>query len=442
MRKLAAACLLTVSAIVFIGLVGRGDTKSSTYISAPIERGTISTVVKATGVVNAVAMVDVGSQLSGQVSEVLVNFNDPVQAGQVIARIDPESYVAAVTEAKAVLKVVQAAAQQQSAALRRARVATENARTAHKVGESQLAAMQAQQDEVARDFERNAALSKTAAISNRDFTQSRALRNAGIANLQAAEDQLKMKLEAIEIADAELAMAEANLASSEAVVEQKRASLEQAQVNLGRTQIRAPIDGIVIKRAINPGQTVAVSLESKTLFKIANDLGEMEVDARIDEADVGLVKAGEAVTFTVDAYPEKVFSGRVLQVRKSPEVNQNVVTYMAVVSAHNPEQLLFPGMTARLRIVVEETEPTLKIATSALHFWPQSQPSEDPAVAAGKSATVWVVHTGADVAPVPVTIGASDETGTQLLSGSLAVGDRVVVGQSPAAERSRLFHLW
>src|SRR5262249_13643380 len=239
-------------------------------------------------------------------------------------------------------------------ALQKAKVTAENARTARKVAEANLAAVQAKQEEAERDVQRNLALSRTSAISDREFTQSRTARDAGAAAVASLRGQLKMKDEAIAIADAESSMAEANLASAQAVVEQNQAALDQAEVDLQRTQIRSPIDGVVIKRVVNSGQTVAVSLESKTLFKIANDLSEMQVDGKIDEADIGQLKEGQSATFTVDAYPYKVFSGRVLQIRKSPELSQSVVTYTAVISAPNPDHLLFPGMTARLNIVVEQ----------------------------------------------------------------------------------------
>src|SRR5262249_24726999 len=208
--------------------------------------------------------------------------------------------------------------------------------------------------------------------------------------------------------------AEANYANAQAVVEQKQAALDQAQVDLQRTEIRSPIGGIVIKRVVNPGQTIAVNFESKTLFKIANDLGEMEVYGKIDEADVGQVKTGQAVNFTVDAYPNKVFSGRVLQVRKSPEISQSVVTYTAVVSAPNPDQLLFPGMTARLQIAVGEIESALKIPNEAFSFAPSADlPDRIQGKALGAQSKIWIINANGNPVPVSVTLGKSDETGTQ-----------------------------
>jgi HlyD family secretion protein len=429
--------LLILSGVIAGGLVGRNT--EHVYITLPVKRGTVSTVVKATGVVNAMLMVEVGSQLSGKISEVLVNFNDLVKADQVIARVDPEAYIAAVKKARAELKIAKAAAELQRAALQRAKVIAENARTARKTAEANIAAAQASQDEAERDFQRKTALSRNAAISDREFTQSRTARDVGAAGLASLRAQLKMKDEAIAIADAELSMSEANVASAEAVVEQNQAALEQAEVDLQRTHIRSPIDGVVISRVINSGQTVAVSLVSKALFKIANDLSEMQVEGKIDEADIGQLKEGQSATFTVDAYPDKIFFGRVVQVRKSPELTQSVVTYTTVISAPNPDYLLFPGMTARLNIAVEEIR-ALKVPNAALRFRPKGQTSDERQSAGFRlgSKTVWVERNPGEALPVTLTIGKSDDSGTQVLSGALTEGDLVIIGTPDRGERSIL----
>ena len=292
------------------------------FITAPVERGTMATYVKATGTVEPVITVDVSSQLSGRIAEVLVNDNDAVKQGQVIARLDPDAYDARVSEARAALKVAKANALLQKASLERAEAAVRNAETARKVEEAQLQVGQAKQEELERDYQRFLNLSRTGGVAERDMTQARALRDAGAATLRVIEQQINLKADAVEIAKAEIAMAKANLANAEAVVEQKQAALEQAEVDRERTQIRAPIDGVVLKRDVNPGQTVAVTLEAKTLFRIAHDLREMEARGRIDEADVGKLAIGQAVTFTVDAYPERQFKGKVLQIRKAPETTE------------------------------------------------------------------------------------------------------------------------
>jgi HlyD family secretion protein len=237
-----------------------------------------------------------------------------------------------------------------------------------------------------------------------------------------------MKQDAIAIAQAELHMAQANVQNADAVVQQKQAALDQAEVDLGRTVLRAPIDGLILKRDVNPGQTVAVSFEAKTLFKIANDLREMEVDGRVDEADIGHVKLGQAVTFSVDAYPDREFTGQVTQIRRSPEVVQNVVTYTTVVSAENPELRLLPGMTATLRIQLGDTGPILKVPSQALRFRPGPAAAMQPQGAPDGQKTVWVLDPAGKPEPVSITTGVSDAGGTEVRSGPLSEGQQVLVG--------------
>src|SRR6185295_1633217 len=403
MRRFFIGAVLVGAVVAGLGYFFLRDGSDQRFITAPVERGTISTFVKATGSVDAVITVEVSSQLSGRVSEVLVNYNDEVKAGQPIARLDPEIFAARVSEAKAILKVAIATAEQQKSALRRTQAALESARTSRKISEAQLAAAQARQQEIERDVQRNTTLARTASISDRELTQSRAQRDAGAANLRALEEDVTLKAQAIEIADAEVSMAQANVQNAEAVVEQRQAALEQAELDLARTIIRAPIDGVIIKRDVNPGQTVADTLEAKTLFKIAQDLREMEVRGRIDEADVGRLRVGQKVRFTVDAYPDRAFTGRVLQIRKSPEVVQNVVTYTAIVSAPNPDLLLLPGMTAQLRIVVSDTGEVLKIPNQALRFRPAGERAEAGSSTSGSR--VWVVKDNGTADPIDVRLG-------------------------------------
>jgi HlyD family secretion protein len=439
MRGLYIAGILVGVTVLALGYMFFQEGSAPRLITAPVERGTISTVVKATGSVDAVITVDVSSQLSGRISEVLVNYNDDVKAGQPIARLDPEIFAARVSEAKAVLKVAIATAEQQKSAFRRTKAALESARTSRKISEAQLAAAQARQQETERDVQRNTTLARTASISDRELTQSRAQRDAGAANLRALEEDITLKVQAIEIADAEVAMAQANVQNAEAVVEQRQAALEQAELDLARTIIRAPIDGVIIKRDVNPGQTVAVTLEAKTLFKIAQDLRQMEVRGRIDEADVGRLQVGQTTRFTVDAYPDRVFSGQVLQIRKSPEVVQNVVTYTAIVSAPNPDLALLPGMTAVLRIVISDTGETLKIPNQALRFSP---PGERPeAGSSSGNSRVWAIKDNGTADPVDVRLGASDENSSQLLGGALQEGQQLAVGVATPHSRVSAFGL-
>ena len=402
------------------------QSSAPTFITAPVERGNIATLVKASGTVEAGVSVDVSSQLSGRIAEVFVNFNDTVRAGQPIAQIDPEIFAARVNEARAALNVGTATAHVQKAAVERAKVAVLNAE---------------------RELQRQLELARTGSGIGRELDQTRAQRDAGAADLRASFEQIQLKEEAIAIAEAEQHMAEANLENAQAVVEQRQAALDQARLDLDRTVLRAPIDGIIIKRDVNPGQTVAVSLEAKTLFKIANDLREMEVHGKIDEADVGQLKVGRTAQFTVDAYPDQTFSGQVLQVRKSPEVVQNVVTYTAIISAPNPDLLLLPGMTAQLRIVVRDTGEVLKVPNQALRFRPNgSDPPSDrknanQAAPSEASATVWLVGEDGRPNPTAVRLGASDDNSTALLEGRLSEGQQLIVGVANSQKQRGYFGL-
>ena len=379
------------------------QSSAPTFITAPVERGNIATLVKASGTVEAGVSVDVSSQLSGRIAEVFVNFNDTVRAGQPIAQIDPEIFAARVNEARAALNVGTATAHVQKAAVERAKVAVLNAE---------------------RELQRQLELARTGSGIGRDLDQTRAQRA---------------------IAEAEQHMAEANLENAQAVVEQRQAALDQAQLDLDRTVLRAPIDGIIIKRDVNPGQTVAVTFEAKTLFKIANDLREMEVHGMIDEADVGQLKVGQTTQFTVDAYPDRTFSGQVLQIRKSPEVVQNVVTYTTIISAPNPDLLLLPGMTAQLRIVVSDTGEVLKVPNQALRFRPNGSGSDrqnaNQAASPKASATVWLVGEDGRPNPTAVRLGASDDTSTALLESPLSEGQQLIVGVANAQKQSGYFGL-
>jgi HlyD family secretion protein len=397
----------------------------------------MATLVKASGTVEAVLSVDVSSQLSGRIAEVFVHFNDTVKAGQPIAQVDPEIFAARVNEARAVLSVAKATAQVQKTAVERAKVLVANAQTAKKLAEDQSAAAKARQDQWEKDLLRKVELSRTGAGTERDLSHARALRDAGAADMHGSFEQIQMKAEAVAIAEAEQHMAEANVENAQAVVEQRQAALDQAQLDLDRTVLRAPIDGIIIKRDVNPGQTVAVSLEAKTLFTIANDLREMEVHGKIDEADVGQLKIGQPVQFTVDAYPDQTFAGKVLQIRKAPEVVQNVTTYTAIISAPNPDLLLLPGMTAQLRIVVSDGGNVLKVPNQALRFRPNA--SGPPSDHSKDSATVWLVGEGGRPAPVAVKLGTSDENSTALLEGQLEEGQQLIVGVANSQKRRSYF---
>src|SRR6266403_4269086 len=398
MRFVVVAGLLC-ALIVGLGYTYGQESSAPTFLTAPVERGSISTLVKASGTIEAVVSVDVSSQLSGRIAQVFVNFNDTVKAGQPIAQIDPEIFASRVNEAKAALRVARATAEVEKAALERATVAVTNAQTAKKLAEAQSAANKARQDEVERDLLRKRELALTGSGTERDLSQVRALRDAGAADLRASLQQIQMKAEAIAIAEAEKLMAEANLENAQAVVEQRQAALDQVR--------------------------------------------QMEVHGKIDEADVGQLKAGQAAQFTVDAYPDRTFSGQVLQIRKAPEVVQNVVTYTTIVSAPNPDLLLLPGMTAQLRIVVSDTRGILKIPSQALRFRPNdaSPPTDHQSANQATSTTVWLVGNDGRPKPVAVRLGGSDDNSTELLEGALAEHQQVIIGIANSQKQRGYFGL-
>jgi HlyD family secretion protein len=320
------------------------------YRLARIERGPLVAAVSATGTLNPVSTVQVGSQLSGQVKEVRADFNTEVRKGQVIARIDPELFELRVKQAQADLQAAESAVA----------VAIETV----KAREAEAAKARLAAEEAARDLARKKSLVERAFISGAELDK------AG-----AAADQAREQARA---AEAQIAMQRSQVENARAVVKQREATLSQARVDLERTYIRAPVDGTVISRTVDAGQTVAASLQAPTLFAIARDLREMQVETSVDEADVGRLRVGQAVTFAVDAFPRRSFEGKIVQIRKSPQVVQNVVTYTVVVTAANPDLALLPGMTANVRIVIASRDNVLKVPNAALRFRP---PANDAGIA-------------------------------------------------------------
>ena len=318
------------------------------YRIGKVERGPLQAVVVASGTLNAVTTVQVGSQVSGQVKEIFADFNTPVKKDQVIARIDPATFELSVNRARADLDA---------------------ARSAVAVARSSLAAQQAELGRVRvnlADAERDLARKKT--LVEKNFISP--------AELDKARTVFEATRESQKAVEAQIQVNTAQVESALAAVKQREALLKQAEVDLERTIIRAPVDGTVILRNIDAGQTVAASLQAPVLFTIAQDLRDMQVEAAIDEADVGRLRVGQAATFTVDAFPRRNFSGEIRQVRKSPQTVQNVVSYTVVISAANPDLSLLPGMTANVRVVVESRTSVLKVANAALRFRPLQAAAE------------------------------------------------------------------
>lgn len=324
------------------------------YRTAPVVRGPITASVSASGTLNPVISVQVGSQVSGQVREVLVDYNAEVRQGQLIARIDPETFEYRVRQSQADLEAARAQVLTAQANVSAARAA---------VSRAQVNLAEAQ-----RDLERKQQLVERSFISPAELDRARATFNATTEDVSAARAQLEV--------------AQAQARSAEASVRQREAQLAQARVDLERTAIRAPVDGIVIKRSVDAGQTVAASLQAPELFVIARNLRDMQVDTSVDEAEIGRIRPGQRATFTVDSFPGRSFAGEVLQVRKAAQTVQNVVTYTVVVSAQNPTLVLIPGMTANVRIVTDSRDSVLKVPNAALRFRPPDFQEPAPGSAA------------------------------------------------------------
>lgn len=316
----------------------RGDDGAPKYRTAKIEQGPLQAVVSAGGTVNPVVQVSVGSQVSGQIKELLADFNTEVKQGQLIARIDPESIQYKVRQATADVDAARAQALQQQASVVAA--------------EAQVSRARLDADNAARDLARQRELLDKGFISQAAFEAAR--NTAGT----LAEQQ--------KVVQAQLEVSRAQATSARATVAQRAAAQAQAQVDLDRTEIRSPVDGVVIKRSVSVGQTVAASLQAPELFIIARNLSDMQVEVAIDEADIGRVRTGQAVSFTVDAFAGRRYEGKVNTVRKSALNTANVVTYTAVVAFTNTGEQVLPGMTANVRIVTDARADVRKLPNAAL----------------------------------------------------------------------------
>ena len=407
-RAIVAAVVVLVAGAAIYFYVHNRKPPAVKYETSKVERGNITARVTATGTVSALVTVQIGSQVSGRIAQINVDFNSPVKKGQVIARIDPQLFAAAV----------------------------ENARANLAAAEGQLAA--------AKVNARNGDLQRQ---RSRKLREQKLIAQADLDTAEATADA-----------------ASANVAALEGQVAQARAQLHQAQVNFNYTTIISPTDGTVISRAVDVGQTVAASFQSPTLFTVAQDLTKMQVDTSVAEADVGKLQGQMPATFTVDAYPTEKFRGKVRQIRNAPQTVQNVVTYDAVIDVDNTDLKLKPGMTANVTFVYAEKQDVLKVANAAMRFKPPAdllQPSTSSGGAAaarppssagtppsgpsqsGRSAAaaagsdrrqVWVLR-GERPSPLSIRVGVSDGTVSEVLEGDLKPGDSVVTDlMSPGAK--------
>lgn len=365
------------------------------YKLAQVETGALTATVAATGTLNPVVSVQVGSQVSGQIKEIFADFNSEVQARQLIARIDPETFEYKVRQAAADLEAATAAALTQRADIMRV-------------------------EAILRDAERDY-------VRKKNLVEKKFISPAELDKAESVFDTARAQLE----------VARAQAQNGAAVVKQRMAQLAQARVDLGRTEIRSPVNGIVVKRSVDAGQTVAASLQAPELFVIARNLTDMQVETSIDEADVGRIQLGQQATFTVDAFPGRHFEGKVMQIRKAAKVESNVVTYTVVISAANGDLSLLPGMTANVRIVTARKDRVLKVANAALRYRPSGAGDEKPAAATaaapGSGGRLWVVGHDGKPKSIAVRLGLSDGTATEIVGGEIGMGAEVIVGVASSA---------
>jgi HlyD family secretion protein len=348
-----------------------GQQQPPRYLTAAVERGAIATTVNATGVVNAVTTVQVGSQVSGTIQKLFVDFNSPVQEGEVIAQIDPAPLATKVAQGRANVASAMAAVQVAQATTINAKAAVETAQanaesTRANIDKSKVALADAR-----RILDRNKEMARKSLIAQNDLDTAQVAYDGAVAQLKASEAQLEAATGQLKSASAQQRLAAAQELAAAAQVDQAKAVLQAAELDLEHTTIRAPVNGIVVSRSVDVGQTVAASLQAPVLFLIAQDLTQMQVDTNVSEADIGRVRVGQRVTFTVDAYPNITFTGEVTQVRNAPITVQNVVTYDAVVQVANPDLRLKPGMTANVSFLVAERQDIIKVPTAALRFQPE-----------------------------------------------------------------------
>lgn len=371
MRRIITAAALVAATVAAIAYLYPGGAQTeNAYRLAKAERGEIVASVSATGTINPTTTVIVGSQLSGQVVEILADYNSNVKAGQVVARLNSDQIRARLDAARADLEQMRANRKVQEGQIEKVRADTEKARATLADMESQVARNEALLADTERAFNRQSELRTKGYAAESTFDTARATRDAQQASLNSSKAQVNSAKASIASLGADLQVAQANLAAVTAQISQREAAVRQIEVDLRNTDIKSPVNGVVVQRNVELGQTVAASLQAPELFRIAEDLRQMEIAANIDETDVGRVRPNQRTTFTVNAYPGRTFEGRVKQVRLGSQTVQNVVIYATIVSIENPLLELLPGMTANLRIETDRRDEVVKIPNAALRWRP------------------------------------------------------------------------
>jgi HlyD family secretion protein len=446
-RRWKLSLLLAVLLLAAVASVARltapGDAAEATFLTAPLERAPIVSSVTSTGTLNALVTVEVSSQISGQVAELFADFNDTVKAGQPIARLDQSLLQAQVEEAQGALSAAQARIPVQQAEIEQARNELERTRALGNVLDARLSLAESGLAAAERELKRREELRGRGMTAAQELDDAETARQAALARLAEAKAEIMVHEQEISIADAKLLKAKKVLLDAEAQVAEHEASAKRARIELERAVIRSPIDGVVIGRDVDRGQTVAASLEAPTLFTIARDLREMEVHATVDEADIGRIDVDQGAWFTVDAYPERRFTARVTQIRKAPEEVENVVAYTVVLRTTNADLTLLPGMTALVNITVASTDTVLTAPNAALRYRPRgdlaaAESGRGAADATLPASRVWIVGDDDRPRAVDVETGVRDERVTEIVSGDLREGQAVIIGEVAApVEKAR-----
>lgn len=489
-----------MAAVVLAGFYFWGsDSGTTQYMTARIDRGNLRNTVTATGALQAVTTVQVGSQASGTISALYADFNSVVKKGQVVAQLDPATAKAQVDQARANLEQARASLANARAAVVNSRAGVSDAQARGlaarstvqnnaagvSAAQANVAVLKAQQDDALSLLKQQESLLKAGVIAQRDYDVAMTayktaearynqavsqLEQAKLAEQSSSSAGIAQSQAAVEQSQAQVQQSQASVQQATAQVQQAQAALNLAEVNLSHTTITSPIDGVVVSRDVNVGQTVAASLSAPTLFTIANDLTQMQVIANIDQADIGLVEQAKSVKFTVDAFPGKDFDGKIAEMRLNPVNVQNVVTYNVVINVENPDQKLKPGMTANLTITIDERNDVLKVPNSALRFTPQDgsrqrgagagqgqgrgaqggqgqgrqrqqgdntnfAPASAP-VLEGQTRIVWVLGQNNQPERRRIKVGLSDGASTEVVEGELKEGDMVITGQQVSGSSS------
>lgn len=376
-RLFSGKNVLLLVAVLAIGAAVGGyfywgrNASAEEYITAKIERGNVRNTVNATGTLQAVTTVQVGSQVSGNIKALYADFNSNVKKGQVVAQLDPSIFQAQVAQQRANLEQARSSVVEAQARVLAAQSAIENQRAGVSSARANVSALRAQRDDANNNLKRMEGLATSGIINQRDLEVARTSFQAAEARFNQAQAQLEQaQVSEQQAAKSGLAQAQASVKQAQAQVQQTEAALRLSEVNLSHTTITSPIDGVVVSRNVDVGQTVAASLQAPTVFTIANDLTRMQVIANIDQADIGVINANNKINFTVDAFPGQSFTGSIQQIRLNPQNVQNVVTYNVVIDVSNPELKLKPGMTANLTITIAERAGVLKAPNAALRFRP------------------------------------------------------------------------